>query len=180
MPSTEIAVRTSSDLASLDELDSILLGGDMNVEVVDDPREISTQIIAQLLAAESDAELEQFGDAEGWRGYAVPVSVAKSGKGGTPFRIVGFTWRPSSYEEGAPVFFVVQAENLSTGERVVLTTGSLNVLAQLSNLARRGRIPGAIRMLVEKDSATKAGFKPLWLITPPGVDNNDDEEEAAA
>ena len=174
--SQEIAVRNSTDTAALDELDSILLKGELEVEVVDDPADISRDIVAQLLAATSDAELEAFGTAEGWREYAVPKSMAEAGKGGTPFEIHGFTWRPSSYEEGAPVFFVIQATDLSTGDRKTLTTGSLNVLAQLSNLARRGRLPGAVRMLVESDKPTKRGFKPLWLMTPPGRE----EDEASA
>lgn len=164
--STEIAVRSSSELASLDELDSILLGGELNVEVVDDPELLSREIVAQLLAASSDAELESFGDAVGWREFAVPKSMAGQG---TPMELHGFRWRPSSYEEGAPVFFVVSATRLDTGDRVTLTTGSLNVLAQLSNMARRGTLVGAIRTLVEADKPTKRGFKPLWLITPGEV-----------
>lgn len=161
---SEIAVRSSSDLAALDELDQILLTGELNVEVVEDPDQISRQIVAQLLAAESDEELEAFGDAIGWREFAVPKSRVAEG---TPIEIRGFRWRPSSFEEGAPVFFVVAGIRLDTGDRVTLTTGSLNVLAQLSNMARRGTLVGAVRVMVEADKATQRGFKPLWLMTPP-------------
>lgn len=159
-----IAVRSNSEIASLDELDRILLGGDLNVEVTDDPDAISREIVAQLLGAENDEELESFGDAVGWREFAVPKSQAANG---VPMQIHGFRWRPSSYEEGAPVFFVVQATRMDEGERVTLTIGSLNVLAQLSNMARRGTLVDAIRVLVEADKPTKRGFKPLWLMTPP-------------
>ncbi len=153
---TDIAVRKSSDLAALDELEKILLGEADVPEVVDDPAEIQREIIAQLLGAETDEELEQVGNAVGWRDLA-----------GVPMEIHGFRFRPSSYEEGAPVYFVVDATNLISGERVVLTTGSGNILAQLTNMARRNTLVGAVRALEIADTPTKAGFRPNWLRTPP-------------
>jgi hypothetical protein len=173
---TEIAVRSSASIDSLDELDQILLTGELNVEVVDDPEEIGREIVAQLLAAKTDAELEAFGDAVGWREFAVPASRPQDG---TPMEIRGFRWRPSSFEEGAPVFFVISATRLDSGEGVTLTTGSLNVLAQLSNMARRGTLVGAVRVLVEKDEKTKGGYKPLWLVTPPAYQANAPADAAA-
>lgn len=151
----DLAVRKSTDVAQLDELESILLGDAELPDVVDDPAEISREIMAQLLAAESDEELEQVGSATGWR--ELP---------GVPMELHGFRWRPSSYEEGAPVFFVVNATRLDTGERVVLTTGSGNILAQLCNMARRGTLTGAVRALEIADTPTKQGFRPNWLRTP--------------
>jgi hypothetical protein len=154
----DIAVRKSTDVAQLDELERILLGESELPEVVDDPAEISREIMAQLLAAESDEELEAVGSAVGWRELV-----------GVPMELHGFRWRPSSFEEGAPVFFVVNANRLDTGERVVLTTGSGNILAQLCNMARRGTLVGAIRALEIADTPTKQGFRPNWLRTPTGT-----------
>src|SRR5215472_10461071 len=154
----DIAVRKSTDIAQLDELEKILLGDADLPDVVDDPAEISREIMAQLLAAESDEELEAVGQATGWR--ELP---------GVPMELHGFRWRPSTYEEGAPIFFVVNATRLDTGERVVLTTGSGNVLAQLTNMARRGTLVGAIRTLEIADEPTKQGFRPNWLRTPTGT-----------
>ena len=153
--SQEIAVRKSSDLAQVTELEQILLGTKEVPDFVDDPEEIQKEIMAQLLAAESDEELEQMGTATGWRELI-----------GVPIEIHGFRWRPSAYDEGAPVFFVVQGTRLDTGEKVVLTTGSGNVLAQLTNMARRETLVGAVRMLEPSDKPTKAGFTPYWLRTP--------------
>lgn len=152
---TEIAVRKSTDMAALDELERILLGQQDVPEVVDDPAEIQREIIAQLLGAETDAELEQVGSATGWR--ELP---------GVPMQLHSFRWRPSTFEEGAPIFFVVDATRLDTAQRVVLTTGSANILAQLTNMARRGTLVGAIRSLEIADTPTKAGFRPNWLRTP--------------
>jgi len=151
----ELAVRSHGDVAQLDELEQILLGEKELPEIVDDPAEIQREIMAQLLSAESDEELESVGSATGWRELA-----------GVPMELHGFRWRPSSFEEGAAVFFVVAATRLDTGERVALTTGSGNVLAQLCNMARRGTLVGSIRTLEIADTPTKAGFRPNWLRTP--------------
>lgn len=152
---TDIAVRKSTDLAALDELEKILLGEADVPEVVDDPAEIQKEIMAQLLGAESDEELEAVGKATGWR--ELP---------GVPMELHGFRFRPSTYEEGAPIFFVVDATRLDTGQRLALTTGSGNILAQLTNMARRGTLVGAIRSLEIADTPTKQGFRPNWLRTP--------------
>lgn len=165
----EIAVRKSTDVAQLDELEKILLGDAELPDVVDDPAEISREIMAQLLAAESDEELEAVGSATGWR--ELP---------GVPMELHGFRWRPSSFDEGAPVFFVVNATRLDTGERVVLTTGSGNILAQLCNMARRGTLVGAIRALEIADTQTKQGFRPNWLRTPTGTMIEAAKEAAAS
>jgi len=153
---TDVAVRKSTDLAQLDELEKILLGDSELPDVVEDPAEIQREIMAQLLGAESDEELEAVGNAIGWR--ELP---------GVPMEIHGFRWRPSTYEEGAPIFFVVSATRLDTGQRVALTTGSGNILAQLTNMARRNTLVGAIRALEIADTPTKQGFRPNWLRTPP-------------
>jgi hypothetical protein len=152
----EIAVRKSTDLAQVEELEAILLGEKGVPEVADDPAEIQKEIMAQLLAATTDEELEQVGNAQGWRELV-----------GVPILIEGFRWRPSSYDEGSPVFFVVTGTRLDTGERVALTTGSGNVLAQLTNMAKRGTLTGSIRMVEVADKQTKSGFLPYWLRTPP-------------
>ncbi len=164
----DLAVRKSTDVAQLDELEKILLGDAELPDVVDDPAEISREIMAQLLAAESDEELEQVGTATGWRDLA-----------GVPMELHGFRWRPSAFEEGAPIFFVVSATRLDTGERVVLTTGSGNILAQLCNMARRNTLVGSIRALEIADKQTKQGFRPNWLRTPTATMIENAKEKAA-
>lgn len=146
------------DVASLDQLDEILRTGEMNIEVIDDPDSISRSIIDQLLAADSDEQLQDFGNATGWRELLE-----------VPIELRGFRWRVSEYAEGAPIYFIVSGTRLDTGDGVTLTTGSLNVLAQLSNMARRGTLVGGVWQLHEAEKATKAGFKPLWLVQPEQV-----------
>lgn len=154
-PGTVVALRSSSDVEALSELDRMLTDPNAPVpEIEDDPEAIHRQMLAELLSAETDEELES-GQAESWRELE-----------GIPIRISGFKWRPSTYEKGFPVFLVVMGERLDDGSRVVLTCGSGAVMAQLSNLARRGRIPGAIRAIERGDKPTKGGFYPLRLVTP--------------
>lgn len=152
--STEIAVRSSSDLASLNEFDAIL-SGQIDApppEIVDDPAEISRQIIMQLLAAQSDEELQNFGNATGWRELE-----------GVPILLKGFRWRPSSFDEGGPLYVIVNGFRTDTGEAVVLTTGSANVLAQLSNMARRGTLVDSVWVLAKAEKETSRGYRPLHL-----------------
>ncbi len=149
----------SHDLASLDQFDEILRTGEYNVEIIDDPGEISRQIIDQLLAAGSDAELQAFGNAEGWREHLE-----------VPMELKNFKWLRSTIEgDGLPVYVVVQATDLTTGEARTLTCGSANVLAQLSNMARRGTLVGGVWMLVQSEQPTKAGYRPLMLKQPPAA-----------
>lgn len=150
-------VTPSHDLASLDQFDEILRTGEYNVEIIDDPGEISRQIIDQLLAAKSDDELQAFGNAEGWREYL-----------GVPMELRNFKWLRSTIEgDGLPIYAVVQATDLQAGEVRTLTCGSANVLAQLSNMARRGTLVGGVWMLVEAETKTRAGYTPLMLKQPP-------------
>jgi len=155
----EVALQ-DTDALSLDRFDEALLTGAIEGgSVQQDPAELTRQIVAQLLAASSDEELEQFGNALPWRDLLnVPVEIRN------------FKWMESSFEgDGPAVYVVVQATRLDTGDPVTLTNGSMNVMAALSNMARRGSLIGAIRVLVEADKATKAGFKPLWLRSAEGA-----------
>lgn len=157
-PSTAIAIRSSSDLEQVAELSQILLGNQDLPDVAEDPEQISREIVAQILAAETDEDL-QMNQAEGWRDLL-----------GVPIELHGFRWRPSQYDGSdsgstpAPLFFIVFGTRMDTGESVVLTTGGWNVLAQLVNLARRGRLVGATWKMEQATTPTARGYHPLWLV----------------
>lgn len=150
-----IQVRSSLDIVSLNELAETIRSNE-RVEVVDDPDQISREIFEQILGAKSDADLNQMGQATGWRELeGVQVRL------GADFR-----WRPSSYQEGAPVFLVVPAEKIGPDgelEPVVLTTGSRNVIAQLMNMAARGTYQGRIVSIERAQKASSRGYFALWL-----------------
>lgn len=149
--SQEISLRDSTNVAALSELKEILLGKKAAEQIITDPEVITREIVAQILSADSDEEL-QINQATPWQDLA-----------GIPVEIHGFRWRPSSYEEGAPVFVVVDANRMDNGDRVVLTTGSYNILAQLTNLAERERFPSIWKLEVST-KATSRGYYPLWLV----------------
>lgn len=156
---TDVAVLQDSDSANLERFKEALLTGSVESSVVQDPQELARQIVAQLLAATSDAELEQFGNAVSW-----------SDLQGVPVEIRNFKWLESTFEgDGPPVYVVVTGTRLDNGDPVTLTNGSMNVMAALANMAERGTLVGAVRVLVEADKATRAGFKPLWLRSVEGA-----------
>lgn len=155
---TDIAVPagnalSAKDAANVAELEEILRTGEVDgPEIIDDPAEISRSIIAQLLDAESDEELQGFGEATGWRELL-----------GVPMELHSFKWLRSTIEGGgAPIYFVVNAYDLKDGVKRVLTTGSMNVLAQIVNMYKRGALEGSVWKLVQMDE-TKSGFHPLKL-----------------
>lgn len=156
-----LAVRRSTDMAALVDLEDALRNGRMEADdVIDDPEQISRQIIEELLGAETDEELESVGTAVGWLEYL-----------GVPMEIQGFRWRKSDYTEGAPFYFIVSAIDLRDGEHVIVTTGSKNVIAALINLGKRDRLP-CVRVLAQAEKPTTKGYYPQFLVSTP--------EEAAA
>lgn len=149
---TEI-VRSSHDSAALDEFRQLIFDPEMEVpELSDDPDAVSREIVAQILAAESDEDIYSVGNATGWRELE-----------GVPVEIRGFRWRRSSLEEGGNMYVVVNAFALDDGQALVLTTGGRTVLAQLYALARTGKLPGEQVRLVKAKKQTANGFFPLQL-----------------
>ena len=183
--SQEIALVASSQTPDqLAELEAILLGEIEPPTQETDSEAASLEIVRQILGAQTEAEVEAFGTAVGWRELATRY-VAHDGlkkQDGLPVELIDFAWRASEYEQGAPVFFVVRATALGdhaeagivAGDQVILTTGSLNILAQLvawDRLARegKGRLRGRVVEAVETEKATKGGYWPMHLETPVSV-----------
>lgn len=163
-PGTEVAVFRSGDLSSLDTLGGILTSGQQIEwdDTEDDGAEIARQIVAQILAADSNDEVLSLSDSEatGWGDLL-----------GVPVELEGFSARPSTFEgEGPGIFMVVYGTRLDEGERVVLTTGSLNIMAQLVNMAKRGELTGSIVAAKRSEKQTRRGFYPLWLVAAEAKD----------
>lgn len=90
--------------------------------------------------------------------------------------IQSFRPLPSEKEgEGPPFYLLCEVTNVVTGDELAVSIGSWGVIAQLINLAERGRIPGAIRILT-KGEETKAGRNPLKLVS---TQREIDERQAA-
>lgn len=163
---TELIRRASTATpAIVNELEQALLSGIAPTDVERDPEDVQRELIAALLTAESDEELERV-EAEGWGDYV-----------GVPFEILDFVWRPSSFDEGQPVFLVVRALKMDDGSPHVLTTGSAQAMAQLANLAKRDRLP-AIRELASAETKSKRTV--YWLKTPDAIAEERRREAMAA
>jgi len=153
--SQAIAVRRSTDIAQVEELEQALRTGVApDVEKVDAEQQ-ARELVEQLLSAETDEELER-PEAEGWSNFV-----------GVPFEVQSFVWRPSSFEDGQPVFLVVRAIDLRDGRLRVLTTGSAQSMAQLVNRAKRGSLPAVLEL--KSATAKESGNTVYWLATPEAV-----------
>ena len=149
MAEPEVLPAVRADVA---ELHGILMDELEPPEVSTDPEAIQREIMEQIWNATSNEELVLVGQATPWQDLI-----------GVPVEIYGFRWSKSQYDQGAKVFFIVQATRLDNGEKCVLTTGGKNVIMALANIARRDAFP-FVGKLVEAEKATAAGFKPLWLL----------------
>lgn len=152
-----VALRGSADMATLDILKEILRG---NAKVTDykfvdqSGSDAQQSIMERILNAADDDEAENIGSAIGWQKYL-----------GVPMEIHSFRPLPSEKEgDGPPFYLLCELTNMITGDALAVSIGSWGVVAQLINLAERGKIPGAIRIL-EKGEETKAGRNPLRLVS---------------
>lgn len=157
MASKEIAVRTSADIANVDLILEILRGNEPVSKLPKakvDAAEAQKQIFERAIAAEDDDELENLGSSTPWQDLA-----------GIPVEILGFDAAESQKKDGGgpPVFSVVDIVRLDTGDQITVTNGSWGVWSSLINLAKRGQLPGAIRVL-EIGKETQGGGTPQKLV----------------
>lgn len=166
--STDLVLRDFQDETTLVSLEAILRGDQPIAEYTFEERDTSSaqgEILNQILNATDDDELENIGQANGWQNYL-----------GVPMGIWGFRPFPSEKEgEGPPFYLLVNVTNGISGDELTVSIGSWGVIAQLINLAKRGKIPGAVRILV-KGEETKAGRNPLRLVS---TEREKDERLAA-
>jgi hypothetical protein len=81
---------------------------------------------------------------------------------GKTLRINSITRRPSSFKGGLGIFLVVNATDIGTGEAMVITTGSVNVVAQLVRLYMLESLPVFVKWIVA-DRPTENGYYPHHL-----------------
>lgn len=142
-PSQALQTFRSNDLEALDMLFEIIATDNHDIQMADNPEEISRQILEELWAAEDVESLERK-EAEGWEQYV-----------GVPFQLLSWTTRKSEYREGSPVYFIVRVIDMRDGESRILTTGSRNVQVQIMKLTKLGELPGAIRILAADETEGK-------------------------
>lgn len=119
--------------------------------LTEDPGAAQRRIVEQILQAKSMTD-------------AMAETTATSARDllNEPLTIHGFKMAKGDFEDGLGYFAVIDATVHKTGERVVVTCGATNVLAQLYVGHRTGGFPVDGRF-AEPEKATARGYKPLWL-----------------
>ena len=116
--------------------------------VEEDPTEA---MLALVLNAASPAEWNAIFQSESLKDYA-----------GRQVRLNAFRTADSDFEGGLAKYLILDATDLKSGERVVLTCSSVMSIAQIVNAVNRGVWPIDVE-IVQKDKPTKAGFRPIHL-----------------
>lgn len=150
---------TTTEIITLDEAQvEKALRGELAAEgvsiAIQDPRQVQIDIISRILESE-DADAVFQGQ------------TAISGRDvlGRAFTLKGVRWLKSKFDEGLPVFAVLDADMLDDGESLAITTSAGNVMAQAYVLAHKlpDGLPQNVK-IVESEHDTAAGFRPQWLV----------------
>jgi hypothetical protein len=167
--SDDIVPVSKSEIARFDEMEEILRNKTLpdGYTVSETTEDIQARMFEQQLNASDDDELESVGTSSPWTSLL-----------GIPVSINSIDWRPSDKKDGGgpPIFAVVNVTRGDTGDNLTVTCGSWGVWASLLNLAKRGLIPGAIRILEEGAETKESKNKPLRLVS---TKREQDERRAA-
>lgn len=157
MAKTEEAPGTELEMPD-DRIAEAIASGDGGVQAfIEDPLAVSQQIVARILSAESVDDVLSQGKAL----HAKDVL-------GRAFTAHDVRFNQSAYaggESGSPaVFAIIQAEFHDDGSFGVVTCGSRNVMAQLYQLKRLGKLSDQPLAIRESDTPTAQGYSPMWLV----------------
>lgn len=106
--------------------DKDIIGKYLKFETKDDEvaAEVThTQIIEEILAAETIADVLEVLDPEKWEPFV-----------GRHIRLLGYKHIDSEYDTGPPVYFVVKLMDVETDTKHLVVTGEQAVMAQLMKL----------------------------------------------
>lgn len=145
-------------LANLDFLDYVLrTAGRVVVENGADADTLSAAIAANILDAE-DPLISQ--------GISINTETVAT----HPFTAHGFRILPSKKKDGKGIFMVVDAET-PMGNRFILTSSSLNLMALMVALIRKDKLPARLVITVSttgSDYLVYRGERPKTWPTEPG------------
>lgn len=142
------AVRTHRTVAVVEPVDWVALA-QQNLPEPDD--DVMARIAAQVLAAETPDDLDTPWSQEGMREFFH-----------VPLRVWSVRWADSEYEEGPPIFIIVEADRMDTGEPIVTTCGAEAVMAQLIKAHMAGWLPLDVKPTPAR-KPTKSGNMPYHL-----------------
>lgn len=120
-----------------------------------DPDQVAMDIIRRILDAETVDDVLGGAGAIHARDFL-----------GRPFMLADVRFNQSSFESAGPAFYALLEGADTDGQKVVITCGARNVIAQAWKLRDMGATPIAVQ-IVESQRETAAGFKPMWLEAAP-------------
>lgn len=127
--------------------DELLLA---EAERLGDPELISQEIMRRILEAET---VEEVLEMAGTTSAKDIVGVA--------FTLTDAVIMKSAFDEGAPVYMLLDVADPDTGKAYKVNCGGRNVMAQVYRLKQLGALPTTVKLV--EAGTTAAGHKPLWL-----------------
>lgn len=147
-----MAKETETDLVARRELDAVEEAlQDAGLDRYEDPQLVAREIVSRILEAETPEQV-----------FSQGAAVHASDILGRPFTARSLRFNRSTFKEGSTVYALIDAEFLDDGSRGVVSCGSRNVMAQLYRLQELKALPANVK-IVEADTPTEQGFKPMWL-----------------
>jgi hypothetical protein len=133
--------------------------------------------MAMAVPSEGEAAYErillQVLGADTWEQLNEPWESTKAEKlAGKLIKVTGLLRRPSDFKGGLGIFLVVDGTDVNSGERVVVTTGSVSVVGQLVWLYFKGSLPAYVEWVIP-ERTTESGFRPHHLMIR-GIEPKDD------
>jgi hypothetical protein len=137
----------------VEKLELAILGeGEWENAISDDPEEVTREIARRILTAESEGDI-----------YKQDSTLSATDVLGVPLNIRTVRWQKSRMDGAANVFAIIGATRLNDGSDLLITCGGRNVMAQLLQAGRLGKIPSEMPvMFTEKETGTP-GRSTLWL-----------------
>lgn len=119
------------------------------------PDQVSIDIIARILGATNVADVLEGSGAIHARDYL-----------DTPFTLTSVRFNRSTFEGAGPQFYALLEGADGNGEKVVITCGAKNVIAQAWKLGDLGALPVGVE-IKQSPRPTAAGYHVMWLEAAP-------------
>lgn len=120
-----------------------------------DPDQVSIDIIARILEATSVDDVLGGGSLTHAREFL-----------NVPFTLTNVRFNKSQYDGEGPAFYAVLEGADPQGEKVLVSCGARNVIAQAWKLRDMDALPVQVQ-LAEAERPTAAGYKVMWLEKAP-------------
>lgn len=160
MPSnetTDVDRARPSHVARVDgekELQRFLTMTDAEVNDLD-PEDASVAIIAEVLAADTLDDLIGSRDTVSSKNYV-----------GVPFTLTAVKFQRSTLDGEGPGFYAVLSGADADGQKVVITSGARQIMAQAWKMRDKGWLPADVQV-GQSARPSAAGFFPQWLERAP-------------